>query len=373
MQRKPLNVLIIDDSPSEHELYREYLNGEQHCDYNFFDAYTGEEGERLFRDNPVDCIILDFRLPDTDGLELLKRLSQLREMVPAVMLTREGSETIAVITMKTGLQDYLPKRLITPQTLRRMIERAVERSALMLRMEDHRRNLERSNQDLERFANVVAHDLKSPLRAISQHLQLVRDRNTHLDEKSLKSIAFAVDGAERMRTLIEALFDFSRAGFERRGFSPIDCNQMMQNVLSNLASDVAESGAAFTVAPLPVVLADPVQIMQILQNLVGNAIKFCRDAPRVQVSVVQEADMWVFCVRDNGIGIPKVSQNSIFTIFKRLHAPQDFSGHGVGLAICERLLQNNGGRIWVESEPGQGSAFYFSLPVAPSVPQEYAA
>jgi len=373
MENKPLNILIIDDSPEDHELYREYLSDGQSDRYHFIDAYCGEEGERLFQANQVDCVLLDYRMPDIDGIEVLNRLSRIQEIVPVVMLTGDGNESVAVVAMKAGSQDYIPKRVVTPQALRRTVGHTIERARLTSRLEAYRRDLERSNQDLERFVSVVAHDLKSPLRAITQHLQLVRDHNQNrLDEPSLKSIGFAVGGAERMRKLIDALFNFSKAGFEKHPLTPVNCSLVLDNVLSNLASDIQERGAIITSGSLPTITADGVQIMQLLQNLICNALKFCKEKPRIDVSVRQSGKSWVFSVSDNGIGIPKASQDKIFTIFKRLHG-EEYEGTGVGLAICQRVVENHGGRISVESEPGRGSTFIFTLPASEAMEQEQAA
>src|SRR5262249_15423402 len=161
------------------------------------------------------------------------------------------------------------KRVVTPQALRRTIERAVERTRLMQGIEAVRQELERSNKDLERFVSVVAHDLKSPLRAISQHLELVRERNVKtLDAASCKSICFAVDGATRMKKLIDALFELSRAGFEKRPFAAINCNLVLDSVRSNLAGEIADKKAIITGDELPTLVADSMQIMQLLQNLI---------------------------------------------------------------------------------------------------------
>ena len=225
--------------------------------------------------------------------------------------------------------------------------------------------LARSNQDLERFVSVVAHDLKSPLRAITQHLQLVEAHNRDkLDEKSRQSIGFAVGGAERMRKLIDALFEFSRAGFEKRPFSLVDCNQILTAAKSNLAAAIEERRAVITSNELPFVMADGMQLMQLFQNLIGNALKFCKERPEIHVSAVQRGAWWEISVRDNGIGIPKSGQEKIFTVFKRLHTDEEYEGSGIGLAICERVASNHGGSIRVESEPGMGATFIFTLAAA---------
>ena len=374
MENPTITVLIIDDSREEHALYREYLSDDPQHHYHFLDAYSGLEGEAMYKEHRVDCVILDYRLPDIDGLEVLGRLAHDNEVVPAVMLTGEGNETVAVIAMKTGSQDYIPKSVVTPQALKRTIERAVERTQLMQRMEAYRSELERSNQDLERFAHVVAHDLKSPLRAIAQHLTIIaRGSKERLDDKSQKSLGFAITGAERMRRLIDGLFEFSRAGFEKRPFILTDCNAVLDNVKSNLAAHIAEKQAVITSDPLPVLMADSLQIMQLLQNLIANALKFCQDTPYIHLSATRQGNVWSIRVQDNGIGIPKASQDKIFTIFKRLHSDEEYEGCGIGLAICDRVAKNHGGNIRVESEPGQGSVFTVTLAVPTDIVQEKAA
>lgn len=374
MEPSPLTVLIIDDSREDHALYHEYLENNPNHHYRFIDAYSGEEGVALCHEQVVDCILLDYRLPGMDGLEVLSQLTRDRVAAPVVMLTGEGSETVAASAMKIGSKDYLPKRAATAAALKRAVDHAVERYRLMQRMESYRRDLERSNQDLERFVSVVAHDLKSPLRAITQHLQLVEAHNKdRLDEKSRQSIGFAVGGAERMRKLIDALFEFARAGFEKRPFAPVDCIQILNAVKSNLAAVIEERKAVITADELPSVTADGMQLMQLLQNLIGNALKFCKKRPKIHVSSARKGAFWEISVCDNGIGIPAAGQEKIFTIFKRLHTDEEYEGCGIGLAICERVAKNHGGTIRVESEPGKGSTFTFTLAATEADSKEKAA
>ncbi|MBV8940081.1 MAG: response regulator [Alphaproteobacteria bacterium] len=365
MAEQHLDILIIDDQADQHELYAAYLEDDHQHAFRFFNAYTGAEGEAMYKDHPVDCVLLDYHLPDKDGLEVLKTLIELKKDIPIVMLTGEGNEMVAVNAMKLGSQDYLPKQVITPAALRRTAIRAAERADIMRQMEAYRRELERSNQDLERFANVVAHDLKAPLRAVTQHLTLVKNHNREkLDEESRKSIDFAVEGAVRMRKLIEAVVEYSRVGFRERRRSKVDCNLVLESVKHNLAAAITETGAEVTNDPLPTVMGDGTQILQLLQNLVDNALKFCKGAPHVHVGVRAEGGYWAFSVRDNGIGIAPEYFEKIFTIFRRLHTEQEYTGTGIGLAVCERVVHNHGGRIWVESQPQQGTTFFFTLPAS---------
>lgn len=361
---KPLlRILIIDDRPAEHVLYEDYLSDDSSHTYRFLHAYTGAEAEEIVATQPIDCILLDYNLPDTNGLALLKKLATHRPMLAIVMLTGEGNETTAVMAMTEGAQDYLPKRAATPAALQRCVERAIERTRLLKTMENYRGDLERSNEDLERFATVVAHDLKSPLRAITQHLQLIQKHTEGtLDERAAKSMTFVMDGARRMRELIDALLEFSHLGFAEKTLAPVDCNHVITAVRANLSATIEEKNAEVIAGILPTIMADKIQLMQLFQNLIANALKFCAAAPRIHIDAVQEEGLWKFRVQDNGIGIAPHNLEKVFIIFKRVHSEDEYPGMGIGLAVCERVVKNHGGRIWVESEMGKGATFYFTLP-----------
>ncbi len=226
-------------------------------------------------------------------------------------------------------------------------------------------DLERSNKDLEQFAYVASHDLQEPLRMVASYVQLFeRKYKGHLDEKADKYIHFAVDGVKRMQRLIDGLLAYSRVA---RGvkFARVDANRALAEAVLNLSASIRESGAVITKDALPGVYGDETQLTQLFQNLVGNAIKFRKPdvAPVVHVSAARQGKEWVFSVRDNGIGLDPQYTQRIFLIFQRLHARDEYPGTGIGLALCKRIVERHHGRIWVESEPGQGSAFFFSLPV----------
>jgi len=225
-------------------------------------------------------------------------------------------------------------------------------------------NLERSNQDLEQFAYVASHDLQEPLRMISSYTQLLARRyKGKLDQDADDFITFTVDGASRMQQLINDLLAFSRVGSRGKPLELISSQAALDLALENLHTAIEESQALVTYDPLPVVRADDLQMMQLFQNLIGNAIKFHSEKPpRIHIAVVEGEKEWIFVVRDNGIGIDPQYFERIFIIFQRLNKRDQFSGTGIGLAICKKIVQRHGGRIWVESMPGQGSTFYFSLP-----------
>jgi signal transduction histidine kinase len=234
--------------------------------------------------------------------------------------------------------------------------------------------LKRSNEELEQFAYVASHDLQEPLRMVTNYMQLLKQRHgDKLDTSAHEFMAFALDGAVRMQGMITDLLAYSRVGTQRRPFEDIDLELVLARALNNLKVAWDESGAVITHDPLPAVLGDAVQLTQLLQNLIANALKFrspqsptvhisVQPAPRPAVSPPGDPGEWQFAVRDNGIGIAPEHHERIFIIFQRLHPRGQYAGSGIGLAVCKKIVERHGGRIWLESQPGQGTTFFFTLP-----------
>lgn len=224
--------------------------------------------------------------------------------------------------------------------------------------------LQSSNRELEQFAYVASHDLQEPLRMVTSYLQLLEKRlDGELDDEGREYIGYAVDGASRMKKLITDLLTYSRVQRGELEAKPVDMAEVVKRVLNNLQVSIEESGAVVTHDPLPTVRGDEAQLTQLLQNLVSNAIKFREDkTPTVHIGAESRQDDWVFSVKDNGIGIDPQFANRVFIIFQRLHSGGRYSGTGIGLAICKKIVQRHGGEIWLDSQPGAGSTFFFSIP-----------
>ncbi|KYC36292.1 hypothetical protein WA1_41960 [Scytonema hofmannii PCC 7110] len=224
--------------------------------------------------------------------------------------------------------------------------------------------LQRSNQELEQFAYVASHDLQEPLRAVAGYSQLLADEyQNSLDDTATEYIAYIIDGATRMRQLIQDLLAYSRVGTKGKAFTSCDCNAVVRQALNNLLVLIGENNASVDCDRLPTVMADSTQMVQLIQNLVSNAIKFRRkEPPKIQITAELKDEGWLFGVKDNGIGIKPQYLDRIFQIFQRLHSRKEVPGTGIGLAICKKIVERHHGRIWAESEPGVGTTFYFTIP-----------
>ncbi len=224
--------------------------------------------------------------------------------------------------------------------------------------------LRQSNDRLKQFAYAASHDLQEPLRMVSSYLQLLEDRyETDLDEQAQEYIDFAADGAARMRAMVDDLLSFSRVEQTEGEFDPVDCETVLERVTNDLRIKIEENDAKIVVESLPTVMADSEQLEQLFNNLVSNAIKYSgEEPPRIEITAERRGDHWEFSVADDGIGIDPDKRDRIFVVFKRLHHDDEYPGTRIGLSLCQEIVENHGGEIWVESEPGEGSTFSFTLP-----------
>jgi PAS domain S-box-containing protein len=253
------------------------------------------------------------------------------------------------------------QKTIVQCNIRDITERKIIEDKLALLME----NLKRSNTDLEQFAYVASHDLQEPLRMVSSFVQLLAERyKGKLNADADDFIRFAVDGANRMQQLISDLLAYSRIGKNNEKSIQTNCESVLEIAETNLKEVIQESDAVITHDPLPTVVIEKTQLLQVFQNLLGNSIKFrSKESPRLHISAAHHNSEWTFSFQDNGIGIDPQFKDRIFVIFQRLHSKEEYPGTGIGLAICKKIVERNGGQIWVTSEQGKGSIFYFTLPV----------
>ncbi len=268
--------------------------------------------------------------------------------------TRVQERTADLASANDALKSEIVERKRAEETLQKAKEVT----------EEWAQALARSNADLQQFAYVASHDLQEPLRAVANYLQLLERRyKKQLGEDADKFIERAVAAANRMHTLINDLLMYSRVGTHGKPFQATKCEEAVQAAVANIAMQIEESGAIVTTDSLPTVMADATQMTELFQNLIGNAIKFRgTDRPSVHISAERKGGEWVFSVRDNGIGVDPHYSDRIFLIFQRLHTRAEYPGTGIGLAICKRIVDRHSGRMWLESEPGRGAAFYFTIP-----------
>jgi signal transduction histidine kinase len=294
------------------------------------------------------------------GFEALvyKAARGIEDIYELTYLRKNGDRFPAVVSV-TALRD--PKDLIigylligTDNTERKKAEEKIKT------MND----LARSNAELERFAHVASHDLQEPLRTVTSYLQLLEKHyKDKLDDNALEFIKYAVDGSNRMKTLINDLLAYSRVGTYSKEFALTDCEEVLARVLTSLQVSIEENKVKVTHDPLPKVMADDAQLESLFQNLIGNAIKFRgKKSPRIHVGVKKNEKDWIFSISDNGIGIDPQYFERIFIIFQRLHNREEYPGTGIGLAISKRIVERHGGSIWIESQPEKGSTFFFTLP-----------
>ncbi len=281
-----------------------------------------------------------------------------------------AGEFVGVIGLANGsaFDEALIERLEPLTRICAIIMRSLKidrrRAEAIAELETRTAELELSNEELETFAYVASHDLQTPLRSITGFLQLLRESYAgELDERAHKWIDRVVQATDRMHLLIGDLLAYSRVGSRPIHLVPVPMDEVVDDILESLSVVVKESGAEIVCDPLPIVAGDMVQLQQLMQNLVGNALKYRGDrTPQVRVSAQRSDGGWTLSVADNGIGIASRHQEQVFEVFKRLHTQSAYAGTGIGLAICRRVVQRLGGRIWLESEEGVGTTFHFTLP-----------
>jgi two-component system sensor histidine kinase/response regulator len=353
----PTSILNVDDYAPGLYARTKIL---RQAGFDVLEASTGTQTLKMVSEHKPAVVLLDVNLPDMHGFEVCRRIRTNPALAATTILHISASsiqEQQQVHGLDTGADGYLIEPL-DPAVLIATIK-------AYLRVRQAEIALRRSNEDLERFAYRVTHELNEPLRTISMHGQILENRLAGtLDSEASKSFQFMQDGVRRMRAFIDDLLRYSQATHAGSDVRELDFEAVLSDTLGSLGAAIEESGAKITHDSLPVLIADS-RIEQVLQNLISNAIKYCRKgaAPEIHVSATLEGNTWQFAVRDNGIGIETRYKQVIFQVFHRLHG-KDIPGTGVGLAMAQKIVETNAGKMWVESEPGVGSTFYFTIPQA---------
>ena len=290
--------------------------------------------------------------------EVLPRDAQLEDFEVTHEFDHVGPRTMMLNARRLLDEDWRDPLILLA------IEDVTERRRLAAQVEERTRALERSNTELERFAYVASHDLQEPLRMVASFTQLLAKRyEGRLDSDADEYIRYAVDGANRMKALINDLLVYARVGTDATAFAAISCDEVIQRAMANVQCAIVESGAALEVGELPTVVGDAGQLIQLFQNVLANALKFRHRsrAPVILLEAAADAGLWHFTVQDNGIGIAPEHAERVFLLFQRLHGRADYPGTGIGLALCRRIVERHGGRIWIDSPSDQGTRVHFTL------------
>lgn len=382
MSERLIKVLLVEDDEDDYVLIRDLLSEVREQQFHLDWVTTFEAALQTIEQQPHDVYLVDYRLGERNGLELLNSIDR-QYSVPVIILSGQGDRELDIAALRSGAADYLDKTYLRSSLLEHYIRASIERNRALNALQTSEQNyrelferetqlrqeLSRSNAELQEFAYVASHDLQEPLRAISGYVKLLQTEYvSELDETAHEYIDWAIDGTRRMRSLVEDLLAYSRVGTQEQTLAKVDCQQVVREVISNLQISIVESGAEIVDRDLPCLMADRTQLVQLFQNLLANAVKFRhRDtAPKIIIQAKLTTDnYWLFSIEDDGIGISPEYFNRIFKIFKRLHTNREFTGTGVGLALCRKIVQRHGGKIWLESKSGQGSTFFFTIPRSP--------
>ncbi|MDX3066435.1 CHASE3 domain-containing protein, partial [Streptomyces sp. ND04-05B] len=369
----------IRRSKSEFDtLRRLYAVQQGHLDTARDQARAELDDARVTRDRVLLALVVGFVVAVVSLALLLNRMvgRPLNALTAASDKVRSGAFGSRIVVR--GPSDVRAVAAAVEDMRRRLVAELAESQERETLLAEQTGELRRSNSELEQFAYVASHDLQEPLRKVASFCQLLEKRyGTELDARGKQYIDFAVDGAKRMQVLINDLLTFSRVGRVHESWKPVDLDRSLDRALANLALIVEESGTTVVRAdPLPELLGDATSLAMVWQNLIGNAVKFRRpDVPcRITVGCVREGEEWHLTVADNGIGIAPEFADKVFVIFQRLHARDEYEGTGIGLALCRKIIEFHGGRIWLDPGPTEGTLIHFTLPVvtdAPTTPTLY--
>lgn len=358
-------ILIVDDTETDREMYRRCLEKGGFAGWTIVESEDGADALAQYRAVAFDLVLLDYSLPGRTGIDLLKDFREDQDYAPVVIITGQGNEGVAIDCMKNGAQDYLVKGEFSAESFLHAVRNALERIEMQ-------KKIARQYESLKNFSHVLAHDLKAPIKRMYSLSDIISDSVERKQYETVDRFFGEVrKSAVLMDELIDALNAYNSLDAADVAFDCVDMQTVFGNLMSIAGTEIEEKRAKVTCDGLPVVRGNAAQLTQLLQNLVLNGIKYSRsDVPTVHVAAAQVDGEWRISVRDNGIGIDCQYFRRIFEPFKRLHGSDEFSGSGLGLATCKRIVDAHGGRIWCESDLGVGTTFHFTLPVPERAAEE---
>jgi len=357
-------VLIIDDDDVDRERLRRALETEA-SDLVVVEADSLETGIDLSHQREIDVVVLDLRLQSTSGLETLHAFRAHVVHLPVVLVSGIADEQLAMDSINEGADDFVNKNAFESRWFKIVLLNACRRFAMKQQVLESTEKLERANQGLQQFAYIVSHDLQEPLRAIRGFGEILqRDTKESMDQNNSTKLTRIVDSAARMQQLIHDLLEYARHSTDEMHCSRVDLNDCVEFARLNLQTSIEESKAQFEVSTLPTVSGTSSQLNQLFQNLIGNAIKYRKSdaSPLISIAAVEKDKEIEVTVSDNGIGIDSDYQDSIFDVFSRAQSRDDYPGTGIGLAICNKVVERHGGSLTVQSIVGEGSTFCIRLP-----------
>lgn len=359
MDQKRLNLLIIDDSLGDARFLLSLLTQALGDSFDALHVESAADARHEMAQGRFDCVFLDYLLEGDSGLEVIRAIRAAGDDTPIIAVSGNGSEEVAVEALSLGAQDYMVKAGLTPAGVKRSLTNAIEKVRFKRLLAEQRR-------DLEDFAHVAAHDLREPLAGVILFVEWLQDRFAdQADDQARGVFTRVLDGADNMSRLLDALLEYAEVGRSQQPLEAVGLAEVVDAATANLQRRIQQTGAVIEAPGLPTVLGDRFGLVQLLQNLLANAIKFSGDAtPVIRIGARAEQGRWLVSVADNGIGVAPEDHDKIFAPFRRLHQKSEYEGSGIGLATCKRIIAQHEGEIWVESELGVGTTFWFTLPTA---------
>lgn len=371
-----IHVLLIEDSLGDSKLISDMLTESRDFQFSFKQASRLKTGRELLQQSKFDIVLLDLNLPDSFGVNSAASLIQDFPEVPIVIITNNDNKEAGVTAVKLGAQDYIVKFFTDSYSLIRSVIYAIERKKLERQYKNDNFNsdlssklrtageeLEKTRKELQDLIYVVSHDLREPVRTISNFTEMLRRRfRDKIDPDANTYIDFVLNGTENIQNMLDDLLVYSRITPARTQIKEVDLNLVFESILNRLAPQIEAQKAEINFERLPVIQADPSHMKELFFQFISNSLTYTNNAPVITIRSSKRDLSWLFSIEDNGIGIEKEFFDRIFIMFQRLHTREEYSGRGMGLSICKKIVELYGGSIWVESQLMKGTTFVFSIP-----------